>query len=76
MSAGFLSRLWERTWRAAQAAAEAVLLPAGLFLLYFIGLGLTAALARLFRAEVMKDGTSWSAARDCEPDAEDCLRQS
>ena len=76
MSEGFLRRLWARTWRAAQAAAEAVLLPAGLFLLYFVGLGLTAVLVRLLRTEVMKDAAAWSAAQGCEPDVEDCMRQS
>ncbi|MBI5240227.1 MAG: hypothetical protein HY926_07120 [Elusimicrobia bacterium] len=76
MSAGGLRRLWARTWSEARAATEAVLLPAGLFLLYFVGLGLTAALARLLRAEVMGDGSSWSPAAGYEPGAEDCLRQS
>ena len=74
-------RLWDRSWSAAQALAKTVLLPAGLFVIYFLGLGFTWALARLLGAQLLRDPdpdskSLWSAAEGYEPDHEDCLRQS
>jgi hypothetical protein len=76
-----LRRIWERSWSAAQAVSQAVLLPAGLFVLYFFGLGFTWALAKLLGAELLRDPdpdakSFWNTAEGYEPDPEDCLRQS
>ena len=58
------------------AAVQAVLLPAGLFLAYFVGLGLTWLVVRIFKPRLLRGGASWQEARDYEPDEADCLRQS
>ncbi|MCX5795227.1 MAG: hypothetical protein NTY77_07030 [Elusimicrobia bacterium] len=63
------------------AAVQAVLLPAGLFTAYYLGLGLTWLLVRLLKPGLLRGprppaGTFWEEARDYEPDETDCLRQS
>ncbi|MDD5629596.1 MAG: hypothetical protein PHU21_11065 [Elusimicrobia bacterium] len=67
--------------RRVAAAVQAVLLPAGLFSAYYLGLGLTWIMVRLLKPSVLRgprppDGTFWREARDYEPDEADCLRQS
>jgi hypothetical protein len=78
---GLLRRTWDRTYAAAEAVAQKVLLPAGLFVLYYTGLGPTWILGKLLRSELLRDqdpaaGTFWAPAEGYEPDQEDCLRQS
>jgi len=73
----FLRALRERAARLAQA----VLLPAGLFLAYFIGVGLTRLLARLLRPEVLDPrpesaDTFWREAEGYGDDERDARRQS
>jgi hypothetical protein len=78
---GFFRRLWDRSIKAAEAVIQAVFLPAGLFVLYFAGLGITWIFAKLLRVELLRDpdpsaATFWTPAEGFEPDPEDCLRQS
>jgi hypothetical protein len=78
---GLLRRIWDRSWAAAQAISQAVILPVGLFVLYFAGLGSTWVLSKVFHARILRDPdpeskTFWTAAEGYEPDQEDCLRQS
>lgn len=61
--------------------AQAVLLPVGLFLAYFIGVGLTWLLARLLRPDLLRPareegGTFWREAEGYEADEQDARRQS
>jgi hypothetical protein len=78
---GFFRRLWDRSIKAAQAVVQAVFLPAGLFVLYFAGLGITWVFAKLLRVQMLQDPdpsakTFWTPAEGFEPDLEDCTRQS
>lgn len=65
----------------AARVAQAVLLPAGLFLAYFIGVGLTWLLARLLRPDFLRppreaDASLWREAEGYGAGEEDARRQS
>ncbi len=69
--------------RAAQRSADVMrsaLLSAGLFVVYFLGMGLTRALAVLFggrtRASSFREDPAWRPAEGYDSDEESCLRQS
>lgn len=73
----FLRSLRERAARLAQA----VLLPAGLFLAYFVGVGLTRLLARLLRPDLLRprreaDASLWREAEGYGGGEEDLRGQS
>jgi len=70
-----------RMHRSLTAALRWVLLPACLFAAYFIGLGLTWIVVRLFKPRLLKPAdprarSYWQDAEGYAPDWEDCLRQS
>ena len=69
-----------RAHRSLTAALRRILLPACLFVAYFVGLGLTWIAVRIFKPRLLKPadpgGSFWREAQGYEPDWEDCLRQS